>query len=84
VQAVIQLAHGLNFTVVAEGVETEEQRDKLEQLGCDCLQGFLLGRPMPAGEFEALLKSLSTDEAKLEFMSNAQFLNSIGLPPGKK
>jgi diguanylate cyclase (GGDEF)-like protein len=84
VQAVIQLAHGLNFTVVAEGVETEEQRDKLEQLGCDCLQGYLLGQPMPAHEFEALLKSLSTADAKLEFMSNAQFLNSINLPPVKR
>jgi diguanylate cyclase (GGDEF)-like protein len=83
VQAVIQLAHGLNFTVVAEGVETEEQRDKLEQLGCDCLQGYLLGQPMPAGEFEALLKSLSTDAARLEFMSNQHFLNKI-IPPRVK
>jgi EAL domain-containing protein (putative c-di-GMP-specific phosphodiesterase class I) len=60
VKAIIQLAHGLNLTVVAEGVETEGQRDLLELLGCDCLQGFLLGRPVPADAFEALLEFLST------------------------
>ncbi len=48
VDAVIQLAHGLSLDVVAEGVETEEQRDILIALGCDELQGFLLARPMAA------------------------------------
>jgi diguanylate cyclase (GGDEF)-like protein len=48
VDAVIKLAHGLSLTVVAEGVETEAQRDILITLGCDELQGFLLARPMAA------------------------------------
>ena len=59
VRAVIQLAHNLKLTVVAEGVETEGQRDMLELLGCDCLQGFLLSRPLPADAFEALLASMA-------------------------
>ncbi|MGI9577895.1 MAG: sensor domain-containing protein, partial [Microthrixaceae bacterium] len=48
VEAVIQLAHTLEMTVVAEGVETEEQRAILESLGSDQAQGFLFTRPMPA------------------------------------
>lgn len=48
VEAVVRLAHALGLQVVAEGVETQAQRDVLVELGCDELQGFLLGRPMPA------------------------------------
>ena len=44
----IGLAHALNLNVVAEGVETSEQRDILISLGCDELQGFYFARPMPA------------------------------------
>jgi diguanylate cyclase (GGDEF)-like protein len=49
VQAVVHLAHALDLKVVAEGVETDKQRDILLQLGCDELQGYLFARPMPAG-----------------------------------
>jgi diguanylate cyclase (GGDEF)-like protein len=48
VSAVIRLAHELGLRVVAEGVETEGQRDILLRLGCDELQGFFFARPMPA------------------------------------
>lgn len=47
VQAVVSLAHALGLTVVAEGVETEGQRDILAALNCDELQGFFYARPMP-------------------------------------
>jgi len=52
VKAIVQLAHSLELRVVAEGVETEEQRDHLLALGCDELQGFLFARPMTAAALE--------------------------------
>jgi diguanylate cyclase (GGDEF)-like protein/PAS domain S-box-containing protein len=53
--SVINLAHSLHLTTVAEGVETQAQLDWLRARGCDELQGFLLGRPQP---FESLLPVL--------------------------
>lgn len=53
VDAVIRLAHALDLRVVAEGVETERQRDILQSLGCDEFQGFLFARPMDAERLAA-------------------------------
>ncbi|UXA49143.1 bifunctional diguanylate cyclase/phosphodiesterase [Xanthomonas prunicola] len=53
VAAVVALAHTMRLQVVAEGVETTAQRNTLERLGCDQLQGYLLGRPMDAERFIA-------------------------------
>ncbi len=50
IDAVVKLAHALGLRVVAEGVETERQRDLLVQLQCDELQGFLFAKPMAAGQ----------------------------------
>ncbi|MFM2342180.1 MAG: hypothetical protein RLZZ592_1833 [Pseudomonadota bacterium] len=55
VEAIVALARKLNLRIVAEGVETGAQRELLARLGCDEMQGFLLGRPMPACDLEALL-----------------------------
>ena len=55
VTAILQLARALGRTAVAEGVETEEQRLFLEEHGCPLMQGFLLARPMPVPEIEALM-----------------------------
>lgn len=57
VDMMIGLARSLQLTTTAEGVETEEQLRLLEQRGCDHGQGFLLGKPLPAEEAEALLRS---------------------------
>ncbi len=56
-QAIISLAGALGLVVIAEGVETDEQRELLAHLGCNCFQGYLFSRPVPAQEFEALLAS---------------------------
>ncbi|MBW4529426.1 MAG: diguanylate cyclase [Aphanothece saxicola GSE-SYN-MK-01-06B] len=56
VATTITLAHGLGMECTAEGVETEAQRSMLQDLGCDCFQGFLCGRPMELQAFEALIR----------------------------
>ncbi|HEY0817770.1 MAG TPA: EAL domain-containing protein [Rhizobacter sp.] len=54
--AVISMARALGLMVVAEGVETAEQRDALRVMGCDYAQGYLFSRPIPAPEMEKLLQ----------------------------
>jgi len=64
VRSVIALAHRMNKMVTAEGVETAEQAALLESIGCDFLQGYLFGKPMPAGDFRSyMLKSQVPDRA---------------------
>jgi len=58
VSAIITLAHALNFKVIAEGVETEEQAKFLTLLKCDEMQGFLFSKPLPAAEMTELLRSV--------------------------
>ena len=48
----VTLASGLDISVTAEGVETPEQFERVKTLGVNFAQGYLLGRPMPMGEFE--------------------------------
>jgi diguanylate cyclase (GGDEF)-like protein/PAS domain S-box-containing protein len=57
VTGIINLAHGLGLTALAEGVETPEQADTLRQLGCDLAQGFLWSRALPPAELNAWLES---------------------------
>jgi len=55
VEAVVRLAHGLGLSVVAEGVETQSQRDALHAIGCDQVQGYLYSRPVEAAKLLGLL-----------------------------
>ncbi|MEW7974474.1 MAG: EAL domain-containing protein [Candidatus Thiodiazotropha endolucinida] len=56
-KSVIALGQSLNMSVLAEGVETEEQLQWLRERGCDEAQGFLFGRPVPVDQFEGLIES---------------------------
>lgn len=55
-KAIINLAHTLNLSVVAEGVETKEHLEFLRKTSCDEIQGFCISRPIPAAEFEKILR----------------------------
>jgi diguanylate cyclase (GGDEF)-like protein len=57
--AIATLAHGLGLEVLAEGVETEAQLQALGELGCHAIQGFLLGRPMPAEDLARVAPRVS-------------------------
>lgn len=56
---VMEIARFLNLIVVAEGVETKEQLERLQEIGCDYVQGYYFAKPMPRLAFETLLKDLS-------------------------
>jgi diguanylate cyclase (GGDEF)-like protein/PAS domain S-box-containing protein len=56
VQAIVAVSRSLGIRVTAEGVETPKQLAYLRRLGCDKVQGYLVGKPQPAGEFESFLR----------------------------
>lgn len=57
---IMDLARWMDLKVVAEGVETKEQLDRLKEAGCDYAQGYYFAKPMPKSEFEALLSKSET------------------------
>ena len=70
---VINMSHGVGLSVVAEGIESKEQMDRMRELGCDYMQGYYFAKPMPAEEYEILLKEQST-----------RFMPSVLLAPRKE
>ncbi len=56
VETILEMAKPLGLTVIAEGVETLEQRDFLAKLGCPMFQGYFFGKPLPINEYEASVK----------------------------
>ena len=65
-RAIVEMAHTMNLRVVAEGVETESQLAVLREIKCDMIQGFLLGKPLPARDAIQLVKD---NEKQLETAS---------------
>jgi diguanylate cyclase len=70
VQAIVQMAHSLRMRVVAEGVETESQRDALVALGCDELQGYLFAKPMTAAAIALWADDEQPDHARPAFRAS--------------
>src|SRR5450755_4148769 len=66
VQAIVSLAHNLRLKVVAEGVETPAQLDFLKAVGCDEYQGYHFSRPLPAVEFERLIRESHSNDVLTE------------------
>jgi diguanylate cyclase (GGDEF)-like protein len=65
VRMVTDLSHHMGVNVVAEGVETSAQRKVLQGLGCDSLQGFLISRPIPAGEIQAWIRGRREERTQI-------------------
>lgn len=55
---IVNMAHRMHLNVVAEGVETQEQKKRLQTMGCDYAQGYFFAKPMPAAEYEKLLTGI--------------------------
>jgi EAL domain-containing protein (putative c-di-GMP-specific phosphodiesterase class I) len=60
-QTILSLGRAMSISVIAEGVETEEQRGYLAALGCHAFQGYLFSRPLPLDKFEAFVQSFANN-----------------------
>ncbi len=52
IKSIVAVANSLNIKVIAEGIETETEFAMLKELRCDCIQGYLIGKPMAASDFQ--------------------------------
>jgi len=64
VRAVIGLGHGLEMSIVAEGVETQEQLGFLAEQGCDAVQGYFIGKPLPIEQYNTLVGRPAGDDSE--------------------
>ena len=71
VRSIVELAHGLGLGVVAEGVETQESLRSLATIGCDHVQGWLVGRPMPTEAAGAWIAAHRDARASAERLASA-------------
>jgi len=81
-RAIIAMAQSLKLAVVAEGVETQAQIDLLLSLGCTTVQGFLLGRPLPAAATAKLLRASATNaDSPVAHRSDTSWTNILQAKP---
>jgi diguanylate cyclase (GGDEF)-like protein/PAS domain S-box-containing protein len=77
VRTIIAMAKNLNLNVIAEGVETDEQRQILLAMGCLHFQGYLFGKPVPIDEFDILLRQIRVPLTR-ELLANASHADKVG------
>ena len=75
IKHMVSMLKNLGFHTLAEGVETQEQMDFLKDLGCELIQGYLIGRPMP---FDEAVSSLDKARMKYELKEERIFLDTVG------
>lgn len=80
VTAIVALAQTLNLKVVAEGVETAEQQAFLTGLGCNTLQGYLLGRPVPPDQVLDLKQYVDAEEKEALMVAVPKLAAILPLP----
>lgn len=68
--SVIALGHAMGLKVLAEGVETREQLEFLQQKGCDYFQGYFCSRPVPAADFRQLLEKARAGQPLVELLAS--------------
>lgn len=78
VRAIITMAHGLGLTVVAEGVESQEQLDLLREEGCEEIQGFLVSPALPASQLAEMLTNPENVTARLALQPALAKISSTG------
>ncbi|MDO4582043.1 MAG: PAS domain-containing protein, partial [Bacillota bacterium] len=75
--SVVRMAHWLRLPTIAEGVETMQQADYLSSIGCYIMQGYLFAKPMPADEYEALLRKRNTSETLFQTKSDDKIESTV-------
>lgn len=75
IESLVRMIKWLGMSIIAEGVETKNQADYLESIGCYYLQGYLYAKPMPASEYEELARN-SGKEEKMAALETVEFLDN--------
>lgn len=77
IQSIIEMAHGIGLKIIAEGVETRDQRNRLQDLACDGMQGFYFSPPIPAAKVDGYLNDYWSDRSGPERPSNVPLLTEV-------